>query len=68
VKVLLDTHVPLWATLAPVSLNCKASSIIADEANVVFVAAAYAWEIATKIRLGKLPGAETLEAEFGGRR
>lgn len=63
-KVLLDTHTLLWATLSPASLSQKAAAMIADEANVILVSAASAWEIATKVRLGKLPGAETLEREF----
>jgi PIN domain nuclease of toxin-antitoxin system len=33
----------------------------------VFVSAASAWEIATKSRIGKLPGAEELAAEFSSR-
>lgn len=63
-KVLLDTHALLWATLSPASLSRMASRIIADERNVILVSAASAWEIATKVRLGKLPGAEALEREF----
>ncbi len=63
-KVLLDTHALLWATLSPVSLSRTAWGIIADERNVILVSAASAWEIAAKVRLGKLPGAETLEREF----
>lgn len=63
-KVLLDTHTLLWATLSPDSLSPAVSAIIADEGNVIIVSAASAWEIATKIRLGKLPGAEMLEQEF----
>lgn len=63
-KVLLDTHTLLWATLSPASLSPQASAIIADEGNVILVSAASAWEIATKVRLGRLPGAETLEREF----
>ena len=63
-RVLLDTHTLLWATLSPASLSRDVSAIIADEANVILVSAATAWEIATKVRLGKLPGAERLEKEF----
>jgi PIN domain nuclease of toxin-antitoxin system len=63
-KVLLDTHTLLWAALSPSSLSRKTRTIIADEANVILVSAASAWELATKVRLGKLPGAETLETEF----
>jgi PIN domain nuclease of toxin-antitoxin system len=64
VKVLLDTHALLWAVLSPASLSRQATEIIADEANVVLVSAASAWEIATKVRIGKLPGAEVLERDF----
>jgi PIN domain nuclease of toxin-antitoxin system len=63
-RVLLDTHTLLWATLSPSILSRQASAIIADERNVIFVSAASAWEIATKVRLGKLPGAEALERDF----
>ncbi len=63
-NVLLDTHVLLWAALAPASLSPDTAAIVADEANIVVVSAASAWEIATKVRLGKLPGAETFEREF----
>jgi len=51
-------------TLSPGSLSRTAAEIIADEANIVLVSAASAWEIATKVRIGKLPGAETLERDF----
>jgi PIN domain nuclease of toxin-antitoxin system len=64
VKVLLDTHTLLWASLAPEFLSRNAARTIRDEANTIHVSAASAWEIATKVRLGKLPGAERLEREF----
>ena len=63
-KVLLDTCALLWATLSPSVLSHEARGMIADEANVVFVSAVSAWEIATKVRLGKLPGAEELERNY----
>jgi PIN domain nuclease of toxin-antitoxin system len=64
VKVLLDTCTVIWATLSPSSLSREAREIIADESNVIHVSAASAWEIATKVRLGKLPGAEKLERDY----
>jgi len=64
VRVLLDTRTLLWATLTPASLSRKASRIIANRANRILVSAASAWEIATKVRLGRLPGAENLERDF----
>lgn len=63
-KVLLDTCTLIWATLAPASLSKQAREAIADEGNVVLVSAASAWEIATKVRVGKLPGTEKLEENF----
>lgn len=63
-KALLDTHTLLWAVLSPKSLSRRAATLIADNANEIFVSAASAWEIATKVRLGKLPGAESLEHDF----
>jgi PIN domain nuclease of toxin-antitoxin system len=62
-KALLDTHALLWATLSPDSLSKEAAEIIADESNIILVSVASAWEIATKVRLGRLPGAERLEKE-----
>lgn len=63
-KLLLDTNALLWATLAPDSLSRAAAGAISDEGNTIFVSAASAWEIATKVRIGKLPGAEQLERNF----
>jgi PIN domain nuclease of toxin-antitoxin system len=63
-RVLLDTHTLLWATLSPSFLSREAAAIIADERNVIYVSAASAWEIATKVRLGELPGAEVVERDF----
>jgi PIN domain nuclease of toxin-antitoxin system len=63
-KVLLDTCAVIWATLSPAVLSGPARETIADPANEILVSAATAWEIATKVRIGKLPGAERLEREF----
>jgi PIN domain nuclease of toxin-antitoxin system len=64
VKLLLDTCTLIWATLSPSAISPEAQQIISDESNVILVSAASAWEIATKVRLGKLPGAEKLERDF----
>ena len=63
-NILLDTNAVLWATLAFRSLSRTASAAILDAGNTIFVSAASAWEIATKVRIGKLPGAEALERDF----
>jgi PIN domain nuclease of toxin-antitoxin system len=64
VKVLLDTHALLWAILAPKSLSNRASLLIEDPDTVPLVSAASAFEIATKVRKGKLPEAVELERDF----
>jgi PIN domain nuclease of toxin-antitoxin system len=61
---LLDTHALLWAKMSPEKLGREGAEIMARPLNVVFVSAASAWEIATKVRLGKLPGLERLERDF----
>jgi PIN domain nuclease of toxin-antitoxin system len=64
VNVLLDTHALLWAILAPKSLSSRASLLIEDPDTVPLVSAASAFEIATKVRKGKLPEAVELERDF----
>ena len=63
-KVLLDTHSLLWAAIFPEKLSRRAASMISDSSNVILVSAASAWEIATKVRLGRLVGAEFFEFNF----
>jgi PIN domain nuclease of toxin-antitoxin system len=59
-RLLLDTHTLLWWLDGDPSLSPTAQEAIADEASEIFVSAASSWEIATKYRLGKLPGAATV--------
>ena len=63
-KLLLDTHALLWWWKDDPRLSKRAAKAIADEANIVLVSAASAWEIATKHRIGKLPGAERAVKNF----
>lgn len=63
-RVLLDTHALLWALAEPGRLSARAATVIRDPANTVLVSAASAWEIATKLRLGRLPGAGSIVAGY----
>jgi len=63
-RLLLDTHVLLWALMEPHHLSETAREAIEDLRNEVFVSAASAWEVATKFRLGRLPEAETVVRGF----
>jgi PIN domain nuclease of toxin-antitoxin system len=53
-KLLLDTHVLLWAVLEPQKLSHSQREALENSGNQLLVSAASAWEIATKWRLGKL--------------
>jgi PIN domain nuclease of toxin-antitoxin system len=64
VRFLLDTHTLLWAFNGDPALSSRARRAIEDGSNEILVSAASAWEIATKVRLGKLPTGEQLIGEF----
>jgi PIN domain nuclease of toxin-antitoxin system len=64
VRLLLDTHTLLWSFNAAPSLSPRARRLVEDGSNEILVSAASAWEIATKVRLGKLPTGEELAADF----
>lgn len=54
-RFLLDTHALLWWWKNAPQLPAASRSAMADPANEIFVSAASAWEIATKVRKGQLP-------------
>jgi PIN domain nuclease of toxin-antitoxin system len=53
-RLLLDTHALLWWATGNRRLSARARKTIADAKTEVYVSAASAWEIATKVRIGKL--------------
>lgn len=65
-QALLDTHALLWWFSDDPALGESARKLVAEARNAVFVSAASAWEIATKVRLGKLPTAADLVSDFTG--
>lgn len=65
-RVLLDTHVLIWAFTDPRQLSPTSRSLLEDRNSELLASAASAWEIATKVRLGKLPGAEVLLDDYEG--
>jgi PIN domain nuclease of toxin-antitoxin system len=52
-RLLLDTHVFLWAVAGSPSLKLAARRLI-ESADAVYVSAASIWEVAIKARLGKI--------------
>ena len=62
---LLDTHAFVWAVTNPDRLGVDGLARISDPTSELYVSAATAWELATKVRLGKFPAAEPLVAQYG---
>jgi PIN domain nuclease of toxin-antitoxin system len=52
-KLLLDTHLLLWATIDPTRLPKKAHSLLDDLGNELYFSAASLWEITIKRGLGR---------------
>lgn len=57
-RALLDTHALLWWWLDDEALPERTRRVIEDADNEVFVSAATGWEIAMKVRRGKLAAME----------
>jgi len=62
--ILLDTHCLLWWLDGDMRLPEYSRALIADREIKVLVSAASAWELSTKVRIGKLPGAVHVAAEL----
>ena len=52
-KLLLDTHLLLWAAGEPGRLPARARALIKNPANEMVFSAASLWELAIKSRLGR---------------
>ncbi len=61
---LLDTHAFVWAVTDPDRIGQDGLAQISNPTNELFVSAATAWELATKVRLGKFEEAEPLVAQY----
>jgi PIN domain nuclease of toxin-antitoxin system len=57
-RLLLDTHALVWWAADPKTLGRRIKRLIEDHDVSVYVSAASGWEIATKVRLGKLKRGE----------
>jgi PIN domain nuclease of toxin-antitoxin system len=64
VRYLLDTHALIWWWLGDPSLSDRAAAAIGDRDNVIFVSPVSAFEIAIKVRRGKLPALSAPLAGF----
>ena len=52
-KLLLDTHILLWAAGKPEKLSESARIMLLDERNILFFSSANIWEIVIKNGLGR---------------
>ncbi|WP_311029452.1 type II toxin-antitoxin system VapC family toxin [Mesorhizobium koreense] len=53
-KLLLDTHVAIWATNTPERIPERIRNLIVEDNNEIAVSAASIWEIAIKHQLGRM--------------
>ena len=65
-RLLLDTHALIWWLNDSPKLSQGARAAMTASDNDVLVSAATAWEMATKVRRGKLPEAVHVVADFVG--
>lgn len=65
-RVLLDTHALFWALRGDRQLSRAAAAVIGEPDTRLLVSAVSAYEICFKHRLGKLPEAAALAANFEG--
>jgi PIN domain nuclease of toxin-antitoxin system len=63
-RLLLDTHTLLWWLIKNPSLSTHAQRLLEDRENKILVSAASAWEMATKVRLGRLSVATEVVQNF----
>jgi len=53
VRLLLDTHILVWALIEPVRLRVEVRETLEDPDNEILFSAASIWEIAIKAALGR---------------
>ncbi|MCY4621868.1 MAG: type II toxin-antitoxin system VapC family toxin [bacterium] len=65
-RLLLDTHAFLWWLVGSTRMPAAVRRAIGERSNRKLISAASAWEITTKYRLGRLPGAAVLADNIAG--
>ncbi len=53
-RYLLDTHAFLWFLNEDIALSAKATAAIEDLSHTIYLSIASLWEIAIKVKIGKL--------------
>lgn len=63
-RVLLDTHALVWALTDADRLGPNAGPLIRSRSTQLVVSAVSAWEISTKVRIGKMPSATKIADSY----
>ncbi len=61
-KLLLDTHIILWGLFDPDQLSVDETTALRDPGNQIFISTISLWEIAIKMRTGRLKAPDDLPA------
>ena len=64
-KLLLDTHVFIWADAEPEKLSPNVAGLIKDTDNQLFLSVVSVWEMQIKVQLGKLTLRTDLDTLIG---
>jgi PIN domain nuclease of toxin-antitoxin system len=62
VRLLLDTHILLWALIEPTRLKAELRALLEDPEHEILFSAASVWEMAIKAALGRADFGVSLEA------
>lgn len=65
-KLLLDTHTLIWWLMSDARLSERARAALDDSQSVKVVSTVSVWEIAIKVRAGKMPCGPVVESELPG--
>lgn len=63
-RILFDSHALVWFLIGDRRFSQRARAVVESDDVVSCVSAVTAWEIASKVRLGKWPEAVVLAASF----
>jgi PIN domain nuclease of toxin-antitoxin system len=63
-KLVLDSHAFFWWTIDHPKLSRAARAAIENPDNEIYASAVVAWEMATKVRIGKWPQARAVAESF----
>lgn len=66
-RLLVDTHVALWAVSDVPRLSPAARAAIAERENEVLISVVTLWEIAIKSAIGKFDASDDIREEFAHR-